>query len=210
MRNETKNLIIGMICATIIVGSFSFAGRAYASKQPSKYDLKTIAAIQKNQALIAQAKEWNRLEVKKLNSNGWNVDWRTTSIIPQVVDISKFDTNTRLTNNELRTVLLNVGFKQNQLRIAMAVARAESGWRPLALNWSKKDHSYGIYQVNMIGKTGRKRLQAYQEQYGIRSPEDLYDPVVNAKIAYAISNGGKNWKAWGAYTNGSYRQYLDL
>lgn len=47
-----------------------------------------------------------------------------------------------------------------------------------------------------------------QPVYGLRHNEELYDPLVNAKAALAISNGGRNWKPWGAHQNGAFRKYL--
>jgi len=37
----------------------------------------------------------------------------------------------------------------------------------------------------------------------------LLDPSFNVKAAWNISNEGQNWKAWSAYKNGSFSQYLD-
>lgn len=36
----------------------------------------------------------------------------------------------------------------------------------------------------------------------------LKQPANNAKAAYLLSNGGRNWRPWEAYTNGAYRKYL--
>jgi hypothetical protein len=44
----------------------------------------------------------------------------------------------------------------------------------------------------MTGAMGPDR----REKYGLKSNEDLYNPLINAQIAYQMSNGGKNWSAW--------------
>jgi hypothetical protein len=47
----------------------------------------------------------------------------------------------------------------------------------------------------MIGSLGPARL----EKYGLEANEDLFDPLTNAKIAFKMSNGGKDWSAWTTY-----------
>jgi hypothetical protein len=107
---------------------------------------------------------------------------------------------------EIIPILKKAGFKGEKLRLAYAVMRAESGGRPTALNVNSTtgDRSYGIFQVNMIGRLGPARLR----QYHLASYDDLFDPLTNATIAYKMSNGGTNWKPWGAYRSNSYRPHL--
>lgn len=107
---------------------------------------------------------------------------------------------------ELLAVLKEAGFQGEALKTAYAVARAESSGRPKAFNGNTRtgDQSYGIFQINMLNRLGPARRKAY----GLKSNDELYDPLVNAKAAYAISNGGKNWQPWGAYTNLSYQRHL--
>lgn len=96
------------------------------------------------------------------------------------------------------------GFSGDALRIAIAVAMAESSGNPLAHNTRGADDSYGLWQINMRGALGPQRRAAY----GLVSNNDLYEPMTNARIAFSLSNGGSNWMPWGAFTNGSYRRYL--
>ena len=78
----------------------------------------------------------------------------------------------------------------------------ESGGRPGALNPNSKtgDYSEGLFQINMIGDLGKKRNAQYLKDYasiGYKGPQSLYDPLINAKIAYDISHGGAVWsQAW--------------
>lgn len=104
-----------------------------------------------------------------------------------------------LSNADLRSALEQAGFKGSSLETAMAVARAESGGRPGALN-DKGEYSMGIFQINMNGDMGKRRNARYLEEYGkygYTGPESLYDPIINARIAYDISKGGTKWSdAW--------------
>lgn len=113
---------------------------------------------------------------------------------------------------QLYDILTKAGFKGDALRRAWAVAMAESGGRSNAHNPNAKtgDNSYGLFQINMLGALGPARLK----QYGLSSNEQLFDPLVNAQIAYKMSGGGKNWKPWSAYKNGAsekfYQQFNQL
>lgn len=96
------------------------------------------------------------------------------------------------------------GLNGQQAAIAVAIALAESGGNTHAHNAIPPDNSYGLWQINMLGSMGPARRQ----QFGLSSNEELYDPVVNAKAMFAISNGGTNWRAWTTYTRGTYLRYL--
>jgi len=108
--------------------------------------------------------------------------------------------------SELVALLKQAGFEGPALRTAYAVARAESSGRPKAFNGNTRtgDQSYGVFQVNMLNRLGPAR----RKQFGLKSNDELYDPLVNAKAAFQISSGGKNWRPWGAHSNGSYRKFL--
>jgi len=107
-----------------------------------------------------------------------------------------------LSNSELISVLSGAGFSGSSLETAFRVVRAESGGRPSALNPNAKtgDYSLGLFQVNMIGNLGKARNAQYLKEYsgiGYKGPESLYDPAINARIAYDISKGGTKWSdAW--------------
>jgi murein DD-endopeptidase MepM/ murein hydrolase activator NlpD len=107
-----------------------------------------------------------------------------------------------LSNSELISVLSGAGFSGSSLETAFRVVRAESGGRPGALNPNAKtgDYSLGLFQVNMIGDLGKRRNANYLKTYadiGYKGPESLYDPAINARIAYDISKSGTKWTdAW--------------
>lgn len=98
------------------------------------------------------------------------------------------------------------GIKGAALPTAIAIAMAESGGNPNALNNnpSTGDLSYGLWQINMFGDLGPTRLA----QFGLSNNTELWNPQTNAQAMYAISNGGTNWSAWTTYTSGAYQQYL--
>jgi hypothetical protein len=104
----------------------------------------------------------------------------------------------------LEEILRSVGFSGDGLRTAMAVALAESGGNSGAENFKGKDLSYGLFQINMLGGMGPER----RKKYGLSSNEDLYDPYINARVAFGESNGGRNWRKWTTYTSGKYQRYL--
>jgi len=56
----------------------------------------------------------------------------------------------------------------------------------------------------MLGAMGPER----RERYGLSSNEDLFDPLTNLRVAYRLSNGGKNFSPWTTYTTGKYQQFL--
>jgi hypothetical protein len=103
-----------------------------------------------------------------------------------------------LSDLELVALLKAVGFEGQDLREAWAVAKKESSGRPLAHNGnaSTGDNSYGLFQINMLGELGADR----RAKFGLDSNAELLNPVVNAQIAYHMSNGGENWSAWKGMT----------
>ena len=112
--------------------------------------------------------------------------------------LAKFENSHKLSDEELVALLKAVGFKGQDLREAWAVAKKESSGRPLAHNGnaSTGDNSYGLFQINMLGELGVDR----RAKFGLDSNAELLNPVVNAQIAYHMSNGGEDWSAWKGMT----------
>jgi len=113
--------------------------------------------------------------------------------------IEHYKNATKLTDKELKELLYLVGFRGQNLKEAWAVAKKESGGRPLALNQSHRtgDSSYGLFQINMIGDLGPDR----REKFNLDSNVELFNPVLNAQIAYYMSRGGENWISWKGITH---------
>jgi hypothetical protein len=105
-----------------------------------------------------------------------------------------YDKSTILSDEELISILESVGFKGEGLRMAWAIVQKESTARPHAHNdnFRTGDDSYGLFQINMKGSMGPDR----RERYGLSSNEDLFNPVVNSKVAFRMSKGGNDWSAW--------------
>ena len=85
----------------------------------------------------------------------------------------------------------------NNLIIAGAVARAESGLNASAVGGPNYNGSYdyGLWQIN----------NKAHPQY---SKSCLLSPSCNAKAMVGVSSGGKYWKPWVVYWKGYYQKYL--
>ena len=112
--------------------------------------------------------------------------------------LEKYENATSLSDKDLKELLKLVGFKGQNLKEAWAIAKKESNGRPLAFNGNSKtgDSSYGIFQINMIGMLGPDR----RKKYDLDHNADLFNPVVNAEIAFHMSQGGENWSSWKGIT----------
>lgn len=65
----------------------------------------------------------------------------------------------------------------------------ESTGRPGSFN---KTCCHGLFQINMTGSMKADRLSRYK----LNTVADLYDPLVNSKIAFHMSRKGTDWSAW--------------
>ena len=124
----------------------------------------------------------------------------------------KYNNATSLTDKELKDLLRSVGFKGQELRMAWAIAKKESNGRPLAFNHntSTGDHSFGLFQINMVGDLMDARI----DKFDLQSVSDLFNPVTNAEVAYYMSKGGKDWHSWtdlkGERFKSFYSEYLTV
>ena len=112
----------------------------------------------------------------------------------QTLVLKRFQNATVLPPKDLVTLLSAVGFKGQSLKYAWAVAMKESHGNALDYNGNihTGDHSYGLFQINMLGSMGADR----RSQFGLAYNAQLLNPVTNAQIAYYMSNQGRNWSAW--------------
>ena len=110
-----------------------------------------------------------------------------------------------LSTREIAQGLRDAGFPESLIPTMTAVTLAESSGNPYAHNPNRStgDNSYGLLQVNMIDRLGPER----RAQFGIASNEDLFDPATNFRAAKKIFDQ-QGIGAWGAYTNGSYKQFM--
>jgi hypothetical protein len=119
---------------------------------------------------------------------------------------------------QLRDLAASVGFPDPSLAAAVAMAEsyghtdasnivtpsmaasrtAEDPSHPVGPEWS-----LGVWQINSCARWQGDSCVSFRYDQ-----TRLLDATYNAQVAYAISNGGANWRPWGGYTNGGYRQYL--
>lgn len=112
----------------------------------------------------------------------------------QVLILKRYENTAKFQPKELVQMLQAVGFEGQALKNAWAVAMKESHGNALSYNGNVHtgDHSYGLFQINMIGSMGADR----RAKLGLAYNAQLLNPVVNAKAAYYMSGHGKNWSAW--------------
>ena len=112
--------------------------------------------------------------------------------------LQSFANKATLTDLELKELLSLVGFKGQNLIEAWAVAKKETNGTPTRVNPNAKtgDNSWGLFQINMIGILGPDR----RNKFDLVTNSDLINPVINAEIAFYMSNGGKDWSSWHGLT----------
>jgi hypothetical protein len=183
--------IISVAVAAIFLSAFSAATQNSSAEEIAKIKQQEV----KTQADIEAEIEKQRQKIAKLQLQKFSVQ------------------KTAFTDVELAQMLAAVGFEGKALKTAWAVVKKESNGRPLAFNGNTRtgDSSYGIFQINMIGGLGVTR----RDKYDLDSNKDLFDAVINAQIAYHMSNGGEDWTSWkisAPYTNSDeirFRQWYE-
>lgn len=102
-------------------------------------------------------------------------------------------TNIAPCNNNVVKWLYAAGFRGRSIRIGWAIVMRESNGRPRTIT---NGADYGLWQINVPTHPGYSRAA-------------LLDPVRNSRIAYRLSNGGKNFRPWGIGVTSSGRVYMD-
>lgn len=177
--------------------------------------LKNIAP--ESRGLLAMAMSMVMLVVLTVNAtgssgatplvrNGDVVDAKDIKVLDRAEALESFEDKTSLSDRELKKLLSLVGFEGAALKTAWAVAKTESNGRPLAHNGdaSTGDNSYGIFQINMIGNLGEARVEKFDLNY----KTDLFNPVINAQIAYHMTRGGEDWSSWANSATNSNPRYI--
>ena len=178
MKNDQK-FLIGVLAT--VLGFTMVMNKANAISSENNLSKTAISATPTAQAVFLVSKAKNVTHLKK-NAN----------------TLLKYQNSAKLTDRELKELLSAVGFSGNNLVVAWAVAKKETNGNPLGFNGNAKtgDSSFGLFQINMIRDLGPDR----REQFGLHYNADLLNPVLNAQVAYYMSNGGKNWSAWKGIT----------
>lgn len=177
MKKDQK-LIIGLLTAVLTFSVFSNIANA-----SSKNNLST------NQAMSTATAKAVFLVSRPKN---------ITHLTKNASTLLKYQNSTKLTDRQLKELLAAVGFKGKHLVQAWAVAKKETNGRPLAFNGNAKtgDSSFGLFQINMLRDLGPDR----RAKFGLNFNADLLNPVLNAQIAYYMSDGGNNWSSWHGIT----------
>ena len=111
----------------------------------------------------------------------------------------------RLSVGTIKALATAAGFSDRDASIMAAIAMAESSGNSGALNNNPRtgDLSYGLWQVNMIGRMGPER----RRQFGIGNNDALYDPATNAMAARRVFES-QGFGAWSVFRSGAYKQFL--
>jgi len=85
----------------------------------------------------------------------------------------------------------------HELEVAVAIAGAESSYRPTASLTYHGAHMRGLWQINDGAHPALIR------------PGDWRNPADNAWMAHQVwLQAGRSWRPWSTYTSGSYRRFL--
>lgn len=97
------------------------------------------------------------------------------------------------TQDQIAQLWVQNGGDPAKAYLASAVAMGESSGNSNAYN-GKDPHggSFGLFQIN-----------------GVHGDKASYDVTTNIRTAIALSDNGKNWKPWGAYTGGNYKKFYN-
>lgn len=98
---------------------------------------------------------------------------------------------------ELYDIMRQAGASPREAAQMAAVAMGESSGHAAAHNPNRRtgDDSYGLWQINMLGKLGPERMR----KYGLKSVNELANPLVNARIALDLLRHGGGLGNWGAF-----------
>ena len=112
-----------------------------------------------------------------------------------------------LSYHDLGSLAISAGWTGDDVFKAVAISLAESNGIPTKHNTRPPDDSYGLWQINMRGSLGPDR----RKRYGIASNNDLYDPVTNARVAFAIyRDRGNKFYDWSTYNDGKYLAFMNV
>lgn len=118
------------------------------------------------------------------NSGGHNIGWGKGGTTPSVAA------------QKAAALIKKVGGTDEEARVLGAIAAAESGGNPNALN-NRGEYSVGLWQMNM---------RAHGTRFGTEA--QLRDPEHNARAALALSRRSGGFRDWSVYKSGAYARYL--
>lgn len=113
---------------------------------------------------------------------------------------------------QLEEIWVQAGGDVTKAPIAAAISYAESAGNPQAVCYDYTD-SAGVVRCSATPRADSTQFDAGLWQvasvHGYTTPDQLFDPIANAKAAIAISGNGQNWNAWSTFTNGAYKQFVN-
>jgi hypothetical protein len=122
----------------------------------------------------------------------------------------------QITPSQMMYLLREVGFPEDKIATMVSVGIAESlkdaniDTVKSGLDVNKKnEYSVGLWQINY-----KTHKDGVLKDIGITSPEQLRDPLTNAKAALAVYNDRASWdpkggfRAWTKYKTDEYKKYL--
>lgn len=128
--------------------------------------------------------------------------------------LDEIDVTKAFSYDSLYRLAMEVGFPPEDARIMAAIALAESkGDAQIDTVKSGTDpnkegeFSLGLWQINVIKEYQEERFPLFN----IKSPQDLYDPLTNAKAAFILYDRRKpeqRFNDWSTYTDGTYKDFL--
>ncbi|MDX3115200.1 MULTISPECIES: peptidoglycan-binding protein [Streptomyces] len=113
----------------------------------------------------------------------------------------------RMSLPELRALATQAGFTGNDIKVAAAVAMAESKGDPGIIgDQGLVDHkwgpSIGLFQIRSLKHPGQ-----FSPPDKLRVEGRLKDPLYNAKTAKAIKDA-HDWNQWSTFVNGAYKHFM--
>lgn len=109
-------------------------------------------------------------------------------------------TGVTLTSEQVAQIAYQVGFRGQALVMIVGLARRESGNRAGVHGTERPQNSLsgdrGLLQINYVHDDRLMRMGVYT------SRQQLFDPVVNLKAAYVLSQQGSNFSPWTAAAGG--------
>lgn len=108
-----------------------------------------------------------------------------------------------LNPNQLATLAYNAGFRGNAIKMAVAIALAESGGNPTAYNPE-------LAAGTKPGSGSRGLWQIYGAAHPQYNSSLAFNPVTNAQAAYQVyQEAGGKFTPWSTFNNGSAAQYYN-
>lgn len=127
------------------------------------------------------------------------------TVLPNGVDLSKRKTfgqdGSPLSMEQIAQILFQAGFRGDALVYFTGIGYRESGGFP-GTRGTESDPGaltgdFGLFGINSVNDTPAMRAAV-----GYTSRAQWTDPLVNAKLAFALSNGGSNLAPWRGSSQG--------